>query len=164
MANLWKQQGIPHKGWTLENVYDVREDGQSEHETIYETCMMCGHEKIRYVHVVFHPDVAEELLVGCQCAEKLTDDYINPQRREKELRNKTSRRTNFLVRKWKISAKGNVYIKIDDHHILIREDNKTHKFIVKIDDKWGNKHFDSLEQAKIAAFKGIEYYKDKGVW
>lgn len=34
MANLWKQQGVPHKGWTLENVYDVREDGQSEDDTL----------------------------------------------------------------------------------------------------------------------------------
>ncbi len=39
MTNLWKQQGIPHKGWTLENVYEVREDGQWEDETTYETCM-----------------------------------------------------------------------------------------------------------------------------
>ena len=164
MSNLWKQQGIPHKGWTLENVYDVREDGQSEDETSYETCMMCGHEKIRYVHVVSHPDYGDELLVGCQCAEKLTDDYINPQRREKELRNRTSQRSGFLKRRWKISAKGNEYLKIDNHHILILEDRKTHKFSVKIDDNWGKKHFETPEQAKNAAFKGIEYYKDKGEW
>lgn len=30
MANFWKQHGIPHKGWTLVDVIDVREDGQSE--------------------------------------------------------------------------------------------------------------------------------------
>jgi len=104
MSNLWKQQGIPHKGWTLETIYDVRGDGQSEDETTYETCMMCAHEKIRYVHVVSHPDFSNKLLVGCQCAEKLTDDYINPQRREKELRNKTSRRIRFIKRPWIIRA------------------------------------------------------------
>lgn len=64
MGNLWKQQGIPLKGWTLENVYDVRGDGQSEDETTYESCMMCGHEKIRYVHVISHLDFGGELLVG----------------------------------------------------------------------------------------------------
>jgi len=164
MANLWKQQGIPHKGWTLVDVYDVREDGQSEDGTSYETCMMCGNEKIRYVHVVSHPDIDEEFIVGCQCAEKLTDDYENPQRREKELRNKTNRRTNFLKRKWKISTKGNEYLNIDEHHILVSKDSKTHKYTVKIDDKWGNKRFDTPKQAKIAAFKGIEYYKNKGEW
>ncbi len=164
MGNLWKQQGIPHKGWTLENVYDVRDDGQSEDETSYESCMMCGHEKIRYVHVVSHPDYGEELLVGCQCAEKLTGDYENPQRREKELKNRTTRRTNFLKRTWKISAKGNEYINVDNHNIIIKEDSTTHKFTVKIDDTWGKKHFDTSELAKIAAFKGIEYFKEKGDW
>ena len=164
MSNLWKQQDIPHKGWTLEYVYDVREDGQSEDEASYEICMMCGHEKIRYVHVVSHPDYGEELLVGCQCAEKLTEDYINPKLKEKELRNKTNRRTNFFKRKWKISAKGNQYLNIDGHHVLIMEDRLTHKFVVKIDDNWGNKYFDTPEQAKTAAFKGIEYYKEKGKW
>ncbi len=64
-------------------------------------------KKNRDVHVVFHPDMGEELLVGCNCSEKLTDDYENPQRREKELRNKTNRRTHFLKRKWRISAKWN---------------------------------------------------------
>lgn len=164
MSNLWKQQGIPHKGWTLETVYDVRGNGQSEDETTYKTCMMCAHEKIRYVHVVSHPDFINKLLVGCQCAEKLTDDYINPQRREKELRNKTSRRICFIKRLWRISAKGNEYLNIDDHHILIIENKQSHKFTVKIDEKWGKRHFDTLEQAKAAAFEGIEYYKVKGEW
>ncbi len=164
MSNLWKQQDIPHKGWTLEYVYDVREDGQSEDEASYEICMMCGKERIRYVHVVSHPDYGEELLVGCQCAEKLTEDYINPKLKEKELRNKTNRRTNFFKRKWKISAKGNQYLNIDGHHILIMENRLTHKFIVKIDDNWGHKYFDTPEQAKTAAFKGIEFYKEKGKW
>ena len=70
MANFWKQHGIPHKGWTLVDVIDVREDGQSEWETDYETCMMCGNEKIRYVHILEHPEVDEEFRVGCTCAEK----------------------------------------------------------------------------------------------
>jgi hypothetical protein len=96
MANFWKQQGVPHKGWTLVDVIDVREDGQPEWETDYETCMMCGNEKIRYVHIVEHPEIEEEFRVGCTCAEKMTSDYLNPKRREKELRNKASRRINWL--------------------------------------------------------------------
>ncbi len=95
---------------------------------------------------------------------KLTDDYINPQRREKELRNKTKRRISFIKRSWKISAKWNEYLKINNHHILINENSKTYKFTVKIDDNWDKRHFDTPEQAKAAAFKGIEYYKDNGVW
>ncbi len=30
MANYWKLEGIPHKGWTYVDIIDVREDGRSE--------------------------------------------------------------------------------------------------------------------------------------
>src|SRR5437868_6246740 len=82
MSNYWNIEGMPHKGWVLKDVFDVREDGQAVDETEYETCMMCNNERIRYVHVVTHPDVAEEFKVGCVCAEKMTNDYVNPKRIE----------------------------------------------------------------------------------
>ncbi len=40
MSNYWNISGVPHKGWNLIDVIDVREDGQSEDETDYEICMM----------------------------------------------------------------------------------------------------------------------------
>ena len=41
MPNYWKIPGVPHKGWRLIDVEDIREDGQSEFDTDYECCMMC---------------------------------------------------------------------------------------------------------------------------
>ncbi|MFA6924116.1 MAG: hypothetical protein WC223_07655 [Bacteroidales bacterium] len=164
MANYWKQQGIPHKGWQLITVIDVREDGQSEWETDYETCMMCGNEKIRYVHIVEHNEVDEEFRVGCVCAEKMTNDYLNPRQREKELRNKTNRRINWAKKEWKRSKNGNHFLKYEEHHLLIFKDKKTNKYKVKIGEVFGKKIFDTLEQAKIAVFNGIEYYKEKNKW
>ena len=164
MANYWKQQGIPHKGWSLVDVIDVREDGQAEWETEYKTCMMCGNEKIRYVHIVEHIEVGEEFRVGCNCATKMTDDYINPERREKELRNRANRRVNWTKKQWKSSKKGNYYLNIENRHLLIYTDSKTRKFKVKIGETFGHKTFDNLEKAKIAAFNGMEYLKEKGEW
>ena len=103
MSNHWKQQGIPHKGWQLIDVIDVREDGQSECETEYESCMMCGNEKIRYVHIVHHPEIIEEYRVGCICAEKMTNDYSNPRQKENELRNRTNRLLTWIKKTWKIN-------------------------------------------------------------
>jgi hypothetical protein len=40
MGNYWNLPGVPHKGWTLVDVIDVREDGADEWEADYETCMM----------------------------------------------------------------------------------------------------------------------------
>ncbi len=164
MGNHWNQQGIPHKGWSLEDVFDVREDGQEEWETDYETCMMCGNEKIRYVHIVSHPNVADTFRVGCVCAEKMTNDYINPRQREKELRNKTSRRINWSKKEWKRSKHGNWFLQLNDHHLLIYKDKRFNKFKVKIDEIFGKKSFDNLDQAKLAVFNGIEYLKEKGDW
>ena len=76
-------EGNPHKGWELENVIDIRDDGQSEHDTEYETCMMFGNETIRYIHIVSYPEVEDSFRVGCVCAEKMTNDYVNPKLREK---------------------------------------------------------------------------------
>jgi hypothetical protein len=96
MSNKWNLPNIPHKGWVLENVIDIREDGKSAAETDYKICMMCNNERIRYVHILSHHAVEEKYEVGCVCAEKLTNDYVNPKRLEKLLKLKTSRRTNFL--------------------------------------------------------------------
>lgn len=164
MVNHWKGQGIPHKGWTLVDVIDIREEGQSELDTNYETCMMCGNEKIRYVHIVIHPEVTEEFTVGCTCAEKMTNDYINPERRERELRNRANRRVNWRKKDWKISRNGNYFLNIEERHLLIYQDKKSNKYKVKIGERFGKKTFDTLEKAKIAAFNGMEYLKEKGKW
>ncbi|HEY3369658.1 MAG TPA: hypothetical protein VGK10_02345 [Prolixibacteraceae bacterium] len=164
MSNHWKQYGVPHKGWTLENVIDVREYGQSEEDTCYESCMMCGNERIRYVHIVTHDEVAEEYRVGCICAEKMTNDYVNPIRIENELRNRANRRKNWQNREWKISKNGNRYINFEEHLLLIYKDKSSGKYKVKIGDRFGAKTFDTLSQAKNAVFDGITYLKEKDQW
>jgi len=164
MSNYWNKSEIPHKGWILEDVIDIREDGQSVEETEYETCMMCNNEKIRFVHIVSHKDFGEKLKVGCVCAEKMTNDYVNPKKQERKLRNIAQRRINWLRKDWKISKNGNLYLNIKGHHILIYKDNKTKKFRCKIGKKFGNKCFDTIELAKVAAFNGIEYYKERNEW
>lgn len=161
MSNFWKLPGVPHKGWTLITVIDIREDGQPEWDTDYETCMMCGNEKIRYVHVLEHKEVDDEFRVGCVCAEKMTNDYINPRQRENELRNRSNRRKTWIKRKWKLSKNGNLYLTVDERHIVIYREKKSNKYKVKIGNVFGKKQFDSLEEAKVAAFNGVEYYRSK---
>gem|GEM_PF-2790679 len=65
---------------------------------------------------------------------------------------------------WKRSKNGNHFLNIEEHHLLIYRDKKTNKYKVKIGETFGKKTFDTLEQAKIAAFNGMEYLKDKGEW
>lgn len=164
MTNYWNIPGIPRKGWTSENVYDVRADGQSVEETDYEICMMCNNERIRYVHELSHPAVDEIFKVGCICAEKMTEDYINPQEREKEVRNKSIRRSTFLKKLWDKSQKGNYTLSYRGHRFTIFKDRLSTKYKCVIDEQFGDHKFDTIDQAKSAIFDGIEFYKRKGLW
>lgn len=164
MSNQWKNLGIPHKGWTLIEVIDVREGGQEEWETDYETCMMCGNEKIRFVHIVTHIELGEELRVGCICAEKMTNDYINPKNQENNLRNRASRRKTWLNREWKRSKKGNKYLKFDGHILTIFQDPKSQQFKCKIDEKYGTKTYTDIAKARIGLFNKLEELKRKSEW
>ena len=155
----WNKADIPHKGWVLVDVYDVREEAQSVANTSYEQCMMCNNERIRFVHVVSHPDYSESLKVGCICAEKMTNDYVNPKRKEKSLRNKAQRRINWLKKEWSINKSGNLYLRVKGDYVLIFQDKKTKKYKCLINETFGQKLFDTIEQAKVGAFNGLEYFK-----
>jgi hypothetical protein len=164
MSNRWNIPNIPHKGWTLIEVIDIREDGQTEDETDYETCMMCNNEKIRYVHILSHPEVNEDFKVGCICAEKLTEDYVTSRELEKKLKQRTTKRTTWLKKNWKETEKGNLSILYQEHRLIIFKDVKTNKFKSKIGETWGKKEYDTIEQAKLAVFKNIEYLKENNKW
>jgi hypothetical protein len=164
MPNYWKTPGVPHKGWRLIDVVDIREDGQSEWEKDYESCMMCEHDKIRYVHIVSHDEFGEEFRVGCNCAEKMTGDYVNPEQRERELRNRANRRASWKNKQWKINKNENHFLNYENHHLLIFRDKYSGKFKLKIDEQYGKKTYDDIDTAKTAVFKNVEYLKEKGNW
>lgn len=118
-VNLWDQPDVPHKGWIFLDVIDT--------ETAEATCEMCGNERIRYVHIMSHADYAERLSVGCVCAEKMADDYVNPRRRERVLRNAAAKRVRDKKREqaqkeehrqkildavWHASKNGNPYLRV----------------------------------------------------
>lgn len=63
-GNRWDQPGVPHKGWHCVDVVDLRSDGEPAEEADQARCPMCGNERIRYVHVMEHPDLDENFDVG----------------------------------------------------------------------------------------------------
>jgi hypothetical protein len=159
MANYWNTAGVPHKGWVYETIIDLKEDGED-----YETCMMCGREEIRYVHILSHEEIDETFRVGCVCAEKMTGDYVNPKERQRQLENKAKRKENWKYKDWKQNLKGNHYYKFEGHMLVIFRDSKTNKFKCIIDGKFGSKLYQYLSEAKEAIFNKIEEMKEKGSW
>lgn len=115
----WEREGIPHKGWKEMGIEDLGEDLESGDDVEYEQCEMCGQEKIRYVHILQHPNFNGELRVGCVCAERMTDDYINPQKTERELKNRLNRKKNFMRREWQERNQGKYVLRYKGENITI---------------------------------------------
>jgi hypothetical protein len=85
----WSQRGIPHKGWTCINIYDL------EHDRV--TCEMCESAEIRYVHVMTHPQFSGELEVGCICAGHMEQDLARAEGREKEFKRRQNPRVAYAM-------------------------------------------------------------------
>jgi hypothetical protein len=161
MSSRWDTPNIPHKGWTCVDVFDVRAEGESVEETTYESCEMCGNERIRFVHLMRHQEHPTELRVGCVCAEKMSNDYVTPYKREQVLRSRADRRTKWLARKWRRSAKGNLWIKAGDFHVIVAaEIGQPGKFRGFINNKRGKFLYESEDTARLALFDAIEKMKE----
>lgn len=107
----WSKEGLPHKGWKCIDVIDLAEHVTSGDTIPYEQCEMCGNEKIRYAHVMTHPEYPNEIYVGCVCAEKMTDDYDTPRKKETAVRNRSMRRNNFNKVQWRFNSEKGTYSK-----------------------------------------------------
>ncbi|MBN2021070.1 MAG: hypothetical protein JW749_12705 [Sedimentisphaerales bacterium] len=154
MVGLWDKPGIPHRGWRCVDVYDLREDGSTPEETNYATCEMCGHERIRFVHVLQHNEYENKIRVGCICAEKLTNNYINPKAKETNLAKKAARKSKWLSRRWKTSKKGNPYLNIEGHNLTVFPNKfKPGFWKYQIDGQFSKDSYPTSEQAKMALFE-----------
>lgn len=158
-TNYWKEPGVPHKGWEEIDVEDVGFAARRLSEINYETCEMCGNERIRYVHTVEHKKTGMVMRVGCVCAEKMTEDYANPRGREKEIRNRTARFKKFMNSAFKRSGAYSYYADRKGYRISITKENEQ-RYSIRFDCKWyttcNHKPMQSLERAKYVAFDMIE--------
>lgn len=145
---------VPHKGWKYDKIIDLFYDEGREYGN-YENCEWCGHEQIRYVHILYHTDYKCRIKVGCVCAEHLSSDYINPKKREKYLRNRAIRRSRFVENRWLISKKGNFFRSYHGYNVVIflSSDNE---YKIKIDNKYGKLKYRTVLDAKNKVFDVIE--------
>ena len=154
----WDMSGVPHKGWIFVDCIDVKEDTEDNDEVEYETCEMCHNERIRYVHILRHPDYPEMIRVGCVCAEKLTNNYVAPRNIENALRNRASRRKYFLKQNWYTNAKGNLVLKYKGEYITAVQ--KYGHYSCVYQGRWTNEYhgrrITDLETLKLAAFEAFD--------
>lgn len=160
--SLWDKEGIPHKGWTCDEMIDLGEDAEdidfdTRKAEFYEQCEMCSQEGIRYIHIMKHPQYNGQLRVGRICAEKMENDYIVPKERERELINRHNRKINFLKKEWKFNKNNNLVLKYKGKYITIMK-SKYHKdeYGIAYDGNyiWNykNNKIKDIKTAKLAAF------------
>lgn len=155
--NLWKREDVPHSGWSCVGVEDLGEPAG--------ICEMCGYQIIRYVHQMEHPNY-RNLAVGCVCAGRMEGDVAQAKRREAEFKNKQTRRVNFFKRTWKQSRKGNEYLKIDGHVVVLYHympDSADMKgrdvWKYSIDNTFCQAAYTTRERALAGAFDALEELK-----
>ena len=150
-ANLWKCEDVPHSGWTCVGVEDLGAP--------VGVCEMCGYQIIRYVHHMEHPEY-RSLAVGCVCAGRMEGDMEGAKRREADFKNRQARHMNFLKRKWKRSKKGNEYLKIDGHIVVLYQNVKG-KTVWKysVDNEFCKETYSTREEAAEGVFRALEQMK-----
>lgn len=158
----WDKPDIPHKGWTFVACLDLGEYAYGGDESRYETCEMCHQERIRYVHILTHPGYPGEIRVGCNCACKMTEDYVTPRENERKLVNKSSRKNNFLKQPWIKNEKGNWVLRYKGSHITAIMRNGQYGFVYNNCWVWrfhGQAIYD-LDTLKLAAFEKFDDVED----
>lgn len=112
--NLWKRDDVPHEGWECEAIYDLGAP--------VGVCRMCGHQIIRYVHVMRHPSYPRKIGAGCICAGRMEGNAERARERENAFKNRQSRMETFLRLPLKRSRNGNEYVKYKNEIITILPD------------------------------------------
>lgn len=145
-TNLWKRSDVPHSGWVCTGISDLGEPAA--------TCGMCGHQEIRYVHHMHHPEYGS-LGVGCICAGQMEGDPEGARRREREFKNRAARRATFEKKKWSRSRNGNLYTKIAGRHVVLFHDKERNAWRYSVDGTFSKNSFSTKEKAALAAFDEI---------
>ncbi len=158
--NLWKDETVPHAGWVCGGVEDLGAP--------VGICEMCGHQIIRYAHHMEHPEY-RSLICGCVCAGRMEGDVAEAKRREAEFKNRQARRASFFKRQWKQSRKGNEYLKIDGHVVvLFRLRGEMRSWRYSIDNDCCGVSYPARERALAAAFNALEKMRGQkeapGLW
>jgi len=148
MSGKWDNPDIPKKDWEC---IDIKDYGKP-----VMTCQMCEREIIRYAHYMRHAKYKGIIIAGCICAGKMEGSSQKAAKRDSFMKSRMNKRKNWLGRKWKISKKGNQYIKSDGFVVVMKEKNGFWSAFVKSEDgsyeKWSTQKSKNENEIKLAAF------------
>jgi hypothetical protein len=109
-VQLRHSDAVPKSGWRCEDVQDI---GVTRF-----TCEWCGHQHIRYVHTMRHPQ-SGRLKVGCICAGHLEGSLAAAYAREGVFKLAEARKLRWASKDWKRSKRGVLYANGDGFNVRI---------------------------------------------
>ena len=95
-----RNNNIPETGWTCIAVHDLKDQMGACDQRQYLKCEKCNNEKVRFVHIMRHPEYPRDLCVGRVCAERMSCDSVGPKKKENDLQRKAKRRKAFCDGYW----------------------------------------------------------------
>jgi hypothetical protein len=147
----WSDPGVPHRGWVCIEIEDLGGPIQ--------TCEMCETQQIRFAHHMQHDDYHQVLAVGCVCSGNMEQDVAAAQERDRLMRGRSSRRRRWLTRQWRLSQKGNEWLRADGYRITIHQYGQGWGATLASelsDEVLRNRRaYQTPDQAKLAAFDAI---------
>jgi len=148
------REGWPRTGWLLVATTD--------NATAEFACENCGYPHVRYEHELTNRKSGQRVRVGCVCAEHLTQDFTGPKLRERALRSRAGRRMRWPTLNWRLSAKGNLYLKKSGMVIVLKQGPRggwavSYKHQDSLDSGWVHlpAWHGTPEGAKLAAFDAL---------
>lgn len=144
----------PRAGWFLVSTID---NGTAEFK-----CQNCGYAHVRFEHELENRESGMRVKVGCVCAEHLTEDFTGPRLRERALKSRASRRMRWPTLNWRVSAKGNLFLRKDGWVVVIKEAPRG-RWVVSYterdasEDEWIRVpgRCNTPQEAKLAAFDAL---------
>lgn len=125
------QSPIPHNGWIWLGAYDLVEPSH--------ICNYCMHERIRYVHKLWHPQ-HPVIYVGCDCAERLIGNGDKPSAEEKLLRHRAKRFETWMKSdKWTHTPVRHFRPGKQYHHhyvIAVYQENNRWQWMLRVGENW----------------------------
>lgn len=115
-----KEWGAPVTGWYCIGIIDVRED---DYDAPLSECELCGCAHVRYEHVMDNDLYFEPVTVGCICAGIMEGDILAAEERERQMRNRSKRKRNFLKHEWQHEWRGLWHRTYRGQEVQIRESN-----------------------------------------
>jgi len=147
--------GAPRDGWFCEEVITMP-------DTDF-TCELCDYDRIKYVHVMGHPQWPDKFHVGCVCDGTMSSDLLAAKERDDEAKRKEARRRAFLKKQWEETSSLVMELSKTRGRIKAVKDSFRGKeyYTVSIDGEpyqwWENHRIETLEAAKTLAFEVMEY-------